>query len=152
LVQYKEAQLAASAAISSVSDVQAFFTEYFGAWQGTDIGHIMSYYADGVSLVLAGTAMDGKDAVESQFVRPFVAGFPGNRHIAKNMIFGQNAVVIEWSFEAEHTGPFAGKPATGASVIVPGCSVYEYDPVKRQITKGRLYVDLGTLLKQIGAS
>ena len=56
--------MAASAAISSVSDVQAFFTEYFGAWQGTDIDHIMSYYSDGVSLVLAGTAMDGKDAVE----------------------------------------------------------------------------------------
>jgi hypothetical protein len=68
------------------------------------------------------------------------------------MIFGQNVVVIEWSFEAEHTGPFAGKPATGSSVKVPGCSVYEYDPVKRQITKGRIYVDLGTLLKQIGAS
>jgi steroid delta-isomerase-like uncharacterized protein len=144
--------MAASAAILSVSEVQAFFAEYFGAWQGTDIDHIMRYYADGVSLVLAGTTMDGKEAVESQFVRPFVAGFPGNRHIAKNMIFGENVVVIEWSFEAEHTGPFAGQPATGSSVRVPGCSVYEYDPVKRQITKGRIYVDLGTLLKQIGAA
>ena len=144
--------MAATAAISSISDVQAFFTEYFGAWQGTDIDNIMRYYADGVSLVLAGTTMDGKDTVENRFVRPFVVGFPGNRHIAKNMIFGQNVVVIEWSFEAEHTGPFAGKPATGSSVKVPGCSVYEYDSVKRQITKGRIYVDLGTLLKQIGAA
>ena len=112
----------------------------------------MRYYADGVSLVLAGTAIDGKSAVESQFVRPFVAGFPGNRHIAKNMIFGRDVVVIEWSFEAEHTGPFAGKPATGSSVKLPGCSVYEYDPIKRQITKGRIYFDPGTLLKQIGAA
>lgn len=140
--------MAASATISSTSEVQAFFSEYFGAWQGTDIDRIMSYYANGVSLVLAGTTIDGKDAVENQFVRPFVTGFPGNRHIAKNMIFGQDVVVIEWSFEAERTG----RPATGSSVKVPGCSVYEYDPVKRQITKGRIYVDLGTLLKQIGAA
>jgi predicted ester cyclase len=96
--------------------------------------------------------MAGKEAVENQFVRPFVAGFPGNRHIAKNMIFGQNVVVVEWSFEAEHTGPFAGRPATGSSVKVPGCSVYEYDPVKRKITGGRMYVDVTTLLKQIGAA
>ena len=144
--------MATSTEVSSVSEVQALFSEYFAAWQGTDIERIMRYYADDVSLVLAGSAMDGKDAVESQFVRPFVGGFPGNRHIAKNMIFGHNVVVIEWSFEAEHTGPFAGQPATGSSVKVPGCSVYEYDLGKRQITKGRIYVDLGTLLKQIGAS
>jgi steroid delta-isomerase-like uncharacterized protein len=144
--------MAASAAISSVSDVQAFFAEYFAAWQGTDVDRIMSYYSDNVSVVLAGTIMDGKEAVENQFVRPFVAGFPGNRHIPKNMIFGQNVVTIEWSFEAEHSGPFAGRPATGSSVKVLGCSVYEYDAVKRQITSGRIYLDVGTLLKQIGAA
>lgn len=144
--------MAASAAISSVSEVQAFISEYFAAWQGTDVERIMRYYSDDVSLVFAGTAMSGKEAVENQFVRPFLAGFPGNRHIAKNMIFGQNVVVVEWSFEAEHTGPFAGRPATGSSVKVPGCSVYEYDPVKRKITGGRIYVDVTTLLKQIGAA
>ena len=79
-------------------------------------------------------------------------GSRGNRHIAKNMIFGQDVVVVEWSFEAEHTGPFAARAASGASVIVPGCSVYEYDPGKRQITKGRIYLDTVTLLKQIGAA
>ena len=142
----------AAPAISSITDVRAFIAEYFGAWQGTDIDRIMDYYADEVSLVFAGTNMDGKDAVETNFVRPFVGAFPGNRHIPKNMIFGQDVVVVEWSFEAEHTGPFAGKPATGISVKVPGCSVYEYDAVKRQITGGRIYVDVGTLLKQIGAA
>src|SRR4051794_32061761 len=144
--------MAASAVISSASEVRAFFSEYFTAWKGTDISRIMRYYADDVLLVVAGTTMDGKDAVESQFVRPFVTGFPGNRHVAKNMIFGHDVVVVEWSFEAEHTGPFAGRSASGASVIVPGCSVYEYDPVKRQITKGRIYLDTVTLLKQIGAA
>ena len=144
--------MAASAAISNVSDVQAFITEYFGAWEGTDIERIMGYYADDVLLLFAGTPMSGKQAVEDNFVRPFVAGFPGNRHVAQNMIFGRDVVVVEWSFEAEHTGPFAGTAATGVSVKVPGCSVYEYDAAKRQITGGRIYVDTGALLKQIGAA
>jgi predicted ester cyclase len=144
--------MAASAAISTVNEVQAFITEYFGAWEGTDIERIMGYYTDDVLLEFAGTPMSGKQAVEENFVRPFVAGFPGNRHVAQNMIFGPNVVVVEWSFEAEHTGPFAGKSPTGASVKVPGCSVYEYDGAKRQITGGRIYVDTGTLLKQIGAA
>jgi steroid delta-isomerase-like uncharacterized protein len=148
----KEAKLAATAVISSPSEVRAFISEYFGAWQGTDVERIMSYYSDDVSLVLAGKNMDGKDTVEREFVRPFVTGFPGNRHIATNMIFGDGLVVVEWSFEAEHTGPFAGKPPSGSSVKVPGCSVYEYDSAKRQVTGGRIYVDLGTLLRQIGAA
>jgi hypothetical protein len=79
---------------------------------------------------------------------------PGSRlrHIAKNLIFGRDVVVVEWIFEAEHKGPFAGRPATGVRVEVPGCSVYEYHPVKRQITGGRIYFDVTTLLKQIGAA
>src|SRR5262249_33702792 len=46
-------------------------------------------------------------------------------------------------------GPFAGHPATGARVRLPGCGVYEYDSAKRQITAGRIYFDVGTLLQTI---
>jgi hypothetical protein len=52
----------------------------------------------------------------------------------------------------EHKGPFAGHPPTDAHVQVPGCSVYEYNSGKRQITAGRIYFDVGTLLKQIAAA
>ena len=142
----------ASTALGSVVDVESFINEYFGAWQETDEERIMSYYAENVALQIPGTLVEGKAAVREQFVRPFIAGFPGNRHVAKNMIFGQDVVVVEWSFEAEHKGPFAGRAATSARVKVPGCSVYEYDSAKRQITAGRIYFDVGTLLKQIGAA
>lgn len=144
--------MAASTALASAIDVRAFIDEYFGAWQGTDEERILSYYADWVSLQIPGTLMNGRAAVRDQFVRPFIGGFPGNRHIAKNMIFGRDVVVVEWSFEAEHKGPFAGLPATGAHVEVPGCSVYEFDSANRKITAGRIYFDVTTLLKQIGAA
>src|SRR5262245_62912649 len=110
--------------IASDGDIRAFIEEYFEAWSGTDEDRILSYYADTISLEIPGTLMRGKGAVRDQFVRPFVAGFPGNRHITKNMIFGKNVVVVEWSFEADHKGPFAGRAATGTTVKLPGCGVY----------------------------
>src|SRR5215470_7108770 len=140
-----------SKVISSDSDVRAFIEEYFEAWSGTDEDLILSYYSDNISLEIPGVLMNGKAALRDQFVRPFVAGFPGNRHIVKNMIFGQNVVIVEWSFEADHSGPFAGRAATGSAVTVPGCGVYEFDPVNRKITAARIYFDVTTLLKQISS-
>ena len=123
--------LAASSALISVNDVRAFIDEYFKAWQGTDEDRIVSYYAETVYLEIPGMVINGKAALRDQFVRPFIAGFPGNRHIVKNMMFGKDVVVVE--------------------VKLPGCGVYEFDPVKRQITSARIYFDVATLLKQISS-
>jgi len=143
--------MAVFTAIASVDDVRAFIDEYFEAWSGTDENLILSYYSENVSLEIPGTVINGKAALRDQFVRPFVAGFPGNRHIVKNMIFGKDVVVVEWSFEADHSGPFAGTLATGTAVKLPGCGVYQFDPVNRQITAARIYFDVTTLLKQISS-
>ncbi len=143
--------MAVSAVISSVDDIRAFIDEYFKAWEGTDEDRILSYYSDAVSLEIPGSIINGKAALRDQFVRPFVAGFPGNRHIVKNMIFGKNVVVVEWTFEAAHKGAFAGTAATGSAVKLPGCGVYQFDPLKRQITAARIYFDVTTLLKQISS-
>lgn len=143
--------MATSTAIVSDTDVRAFIDEYFKAWEGTDENRILSFYPETVSLEIPGTLINGKAALRDQFVRPFVAGFPGNRHIVKNMIFGKDVVVVEWSFEAAHTGPFGGTAATGSAVKLPGCGVYQFDPVKRQITAARIYFDVTTLLKQISS-
>src|SRR5262249_18136032 len=50
---------------------------------------------------------------------------------------------------AEHKGPFAGRAATDARIQLPGCGVYQYDSIERQITAARIYFDIGTLLNQI---
>ena len=147
----QEGAMVGSTAIASVNDIRVFIDEYFKAWEGTDEERILSYYAETVSLEIPGTIINGKAALRDQFVRPFVAGFPGNRHIVKNMIFGKDVVVVEWSFEAAHKGPFAGTTATGTAVKLPGCGVYQLDPVKRQITAARIYFDVTTLLKQISS-
>ncbi len=141
--------MAASTSLGSVFDVESFINEYYDAWGGTDEDRILSYYAENVVLQIPGTLMEGKEALRDQFVRPFITAFPGIRHLVKNMIFGPGMVFVEFSFEAHHKGPFAGHVATGARVRLPGCGVYEYDSAKRQITAGRIYFDMGTLLQII---
>jgi len=143
--------MASSVALASESDVRTFIDEYYKAWGGSDEGHILSYYAENVSVELPGMLINGKTALRDQFVRPFTAAFAGNRHILKNMIFGKGIVVVEFSFEADHNGPFAGRAATGVPVKVPGCGVYEFDPVNRKIIAARIYFEFATLLKQISA-
>src|SRR5262245_65519159 len=93
----------------------------------------MSYAAENVTVQIPGTWMQGKSALREQFVRPFILGFPGNRHFVRNWIFGRGVVVVEWTFAAEHRGPFAGRAPTEAHIEVPGCGVYEYDSVMRHI-------------------
>jgi len=130
--------------------VRAFVEEYFDAWKGTDVDRIMSYYAPNVVLhVPTGTA-EGQQAVQERFVRPFVAAFPGNVHSIVHLAHGPNLVAVEWAFRAVHRGDFAGQSASGRTVEVPGSSFYEYDLQARLITAGRIYFDLGTLLRQIG--
>lgn len=141
----------ATPSVWSDDHVSSFINDYYNAWSGSDVDLIMSFYSDDVVLQIPGAVIDGNQAVREQFVRPFITAFPGNRHVIKNLIFGSGCVVVEWSFEAQHNGPFQGRAATGARVEVPGSGVYEYDAAKRQITRARLYFDVGTLLQTITA-
>src|SRR5262249_41277425 len=145
----KEIAMAVVIPLRSVADIESFMSKYYAAWGGRDEDHIMSYYADNVTVQIPGSLMQGKSAVLEQFVRPFIAAFPGNRHFVKNIIFRRDVAVIEFTFNAEHKGPFAGHAATDARIELPGCGVYEYDSARRQIAAARIYFDVGTLLKQI---
>jgi steroid delta-isomerase-like uncharacterized protein len=133
------------------AEIRTFIQEYFDAWKGTDEKKILAYYSDDVVVHLPTGILEGKHAVRDNFVRPFIAAFPGNVHAILNLAHATNLVAVEWSFEAVHKGTFANIAATGKHVHVPGCSFYEYDLESRTIPSGRIYFDLGTLLRQIGA-
>ena len=141
----------ATATQAAPENVRAFIQEYFDAWKGTDEHKILAYYSDDVVIHLPTGRLEGKPAVRDNFVRPFIAAFPGNVHAIRNLAHARNLVAVEWSFEAVHKGTFANIEATGKQVQVPGCSFYEYDLGTRTIPAGRIYFDLGTLLRQIGA-
>jgi hypothetical protein len=122
-------------------DVRTFIQEYFDAWKGTDEQKILTYYSYDVVINLPTGALEGKTAVRDNFVRPFIAAFPGNVHSILNLAHAKDLVAVEWSFEAVHEGSFA----------ILGCSFYKYDLGTRKIPAGRIYFDFATLLRQIGA-
>lgn len=132
-------------------DVRAFIQEYFDAWKGTDEDKILAFYSDDVVIHLPSGTLEGKTAVRDNFVRPFIAAFPGNVHSIRNLAHAKNLVAVEWSFDAVHIGDFGKVAATGRKVHVPGCSFYEYNLGIKKIPAGRIYFDLATLLRQIGA-
>ena len=100
--------------------------------------------------IRARSSMEKRPSEINSFA-PLSLAFPEIVTSVKNMIFGKNVVVVEWTFEAAHKGAFAGTAATGTAVKLPGCGVYEFDPVNRQITRARIYFDVTTLLKQISS-
>ena len=129
--------------------VHMFIQEYFDAWKGTDENRILAYYSDDVVIHLPTGTLEGKTAVRDNFVRPFIAAFPGNVHSIRNLAHTKNLVAVEWMFDAVHKGAFGKVEATGRNVSVPGCSFYEYDLTSRRIPAGRIYFDFATLLRQI---
>jgi hypothetical protein len=94
-------------------DVRAFIQEYFDAWKGTDEHKILAYYSDDVVLHLPTGILEGKTAVRDNFVRPFIAAFPGNVHAIRNLAHAKNLAAVEWSFEAVHKGPFCQHRGNG---------------------------------------
>lgn len=66
----------------------------------------------------------------------------------KNTIFSDQKVVGEWDFIGKHIGEFAGIPATGKSVHIPLCVVYDLENDK--IKRGRVYFETPVLLQQLG--
>jgi len=56
--------------------------------------------------------------------------------------------MIEAEFVGTHTGEFAGIPATGRKVRVPFCVVY--DVQGDRITRGRVYMEMPVMLRQLG--
>ena len=72
--------------VSAPETVGAFVQEYFDAWKGTDVQKILAYYSDDVVIQLPTGTLEGKSAVQDNFVIPFVNGFPGNVPLLRRRI------------------------------------------------------------------
>jgi len=68
----------------------------------------------------------------------------------RNRIYADDHAVLEGTFVGTHKGTFAGIPATGRQVRVPLCVVYDLKDGK--ITRGRVYLEVPVLMRQLGAA
>jgi steroid delta-isomerase-like uncharacterized protein len=69
---------------------------------------------------------------------------------SRTRIYADDNAVLEADFVGTHVGTFAGIPATCRSARVPLCVVY--DLRDGRIVRGRVYLELPVLLRQLGAA
>jgi steroid delta-isomerase-like uncharacterized protein len=67
---------------------------------------------------------------------------------AVTRLYGESNAMFEATFVGKHIGEFAGIPATGKSVRVPLCVVYDIEDEK--IKRGRVYFEMPALMAQLG--
>jgi steroid delta-isomerase-like uncharacterized protein len=98
-------------------------------------------------IVPTGQVHEGKEAVLAYHRAQRVA-FPDQRHENVRFHFADDAVIAEFDLLGTNTGEFLGLPPTGKAFRVPTIAVFSFDG--DGITNERVYLDLVTLLTQIG--
>jgi steroid delta-isomerase-like uncharacterized protein len=95
-----------------------------------------------------GVSSDGAAAVR-ELLQGMMDGFPDFNAEVQQMHHADDAVICEVRMTGTHRGPWAGVPATGRTIDVPMACIFDFDDDRLVCEK--LYFDLATLLRQIGA-
>ena len=108
-----------------------------------------SVLAEDVVFTMMGTgeATRGKEAVQGMLAYFYTLAFKAQAE-PRVVVVGDGQAVFEGDFIGTHIGEFAGVPATGKSVRVPLCIVYELE--NDRIQRARIYFEMGVLMAQLG--
>ena len=109
----------------------------------------VSVMADDVIFTVMSTGAEhrGREGVMAMLNYFYRVAFDATATI-RVTLFGEANAMVEADFVGKHIGEFAGIPATGRTVHVPLCVVYDLD--HDQITRGRVYFEMPALLQQLG--
>jgi steroid delta-isomerase-like uncharacterized protein len=90
----------------------------------------------------------GRDGLQQMLHYIYHVAFDASSE-TKNLIIADQRAVLEADFVGKHIGDFAGVPASGKTVRVPLCVVYdlEHDRIKR----GRVYWEVPAFLTQVAS-
>lgn len=94
-----------------------------------------------------GQVYDGDEAVRTYHQTQRIA-FPDQRHDNVRFHFSDDSVIAEFDLLGTNTGSFLGLEPTHRGFRVPTIAVFSFDGDK--ITNERVYLDLVSLLTQIG--
>jgi predicted ester cyclase len=130
----------------SVESTQNVMMRYFSAGAGD-----LSMLAEDVVFAVMGTGQTatGRAAVGAMLTDLYEVAFDAD-FAGRVRLIGDGHAMIEGDFVGKHIGEFAGIPATGKSVRVPLCVVYdvEGDFLKR----ANVYFETSVLLRQLTAA
>jgi steroid delta-isomerase-like uncharacterized protein len=111
----------------------------------------LSMMADDVVFtnMATGDEHHGPDGVRRMLDYIYHEAFDASAEI-RSRIYADDQAVLEGDFVGKHTGEFAGVAATGRSVRVPLCVVYDLE--NGRVKRARIYFEMPALLRQLGAA
>ncbi len=98
-------------------------------------------------LVATGEVYDGETAVRGYYTKTRAA-FGDQRNEVIALHHTDDGVIVEFDLLGTHTGPLAGKAATGRAFRCRMIALFGFDGDR--INCERVYFDSGTLLRQLG--
>ncbi len=92
----------------------------------------------------------GREAIGAALRRLFYEAFSDAEVEVRTVAVDRERAlgVVEWIFRGRHAGELLGVAATGRRVELPMVGVYEI--ADESISRGRVYYDLATLMRQLG--
>lgn len=130
----------------SIERTRTVMNRYWSADHGD-----VSMLADDVVFTLMPTGQEsrGPEAVLNTLNEFYRAAFDAGVE-PRMTIFDDGHAVFEGTFVGRHVGEFAGIPATGKTVHVPICIIYDVE--NEQIKRARVYFELPVLMQQLTAT
>ena len=126
---------------------------FYDAWNERDFDRGANLMADDGEIVIVGSGqhLRGQDGAR-QFSTMWATAFPDGRVTVDNVVAEGDRVAVEYTGRGTQTGPLDGPagtvPATGRSVTLQLCDVWELREGKAQTL--RTYFDTASLLTQLG--
>ena len=106
-------------------------------------GDFADYFTDDVTWTTVGTdqELQGRQPVRDFLIWMHTQAFDAHPKV-KTLVIGDGRAALEADFVGAHTGEFLGVPATGKSVQVPYCVVYDLQDGKLAALRAYIPMDL----------
>jgi len=126
--------------------------EHLRAENDHDVNRIMETFSQDARFVFNGTAYTDRNVIRIAHERfGFSEGgsFSDIRVAENRRYISDDAIILEQTVSAKHTGLWEGIEATGRDFAIPVCTVYIFD-TDGKLAGENVYFDSAPLLKQLG--
>jgi steroid delta-isomerase-like uncharacterized protein len=114
-------------------------------------GDFAQYFSDDVvwTTMETGDQVRGREAVRDYIVALHTQLFDAHPEV-RSVTVGQGTAALEADFVGTHIGEFAGIPATGATLRVPYCVIYDLADGAIRALRG--YIPIALMVSQLQAA
>jgi steroid delta-isomerase-like uncharacterized protein len=114
------------------------------------VDHDAAYYAEDAEFQIMADPepLRGREAIAGLMASLYGGSFTDTHVEVRSLVADGPRVVLEFVYNGTNTGEFMGLPPTGQRVSVPILGIYEV--AGTYITEGRIYFDMGTMMRQLG--